>query len=124
MSFQNEKKTPDGKIKKFKSRLCAKEFAKKEGVNYYDTFFPTTKFDSIRVLLSMRIQHNYIIQSDVKIAFLFGDLKKEIYMIPLIGVNIDPYLQIKEILVWTETGSTLLEPQVRYIHEEVRLRPK
>lgn len=75
------KRSPDGENHRYKARLCAKGFAQKEGIDYTEVFAPTTRFDTIRILLATTAQNNYeIMQFDVKTAFLYGDLQEEIYM--------------------------------------------
>jgi hypothetical protein len=64
----------------------AKGFAQKEGVDYEETFAPTSKWDTIRTLFSMAAQNGWKIhQMDVKIAFLNGDLKENVFMSQLEG---------------------------------------
>lgn len=65
----------------YKSRLCAKGCGQKQGVDYTETFSPTVRYDSVRVLLSEVAQHNMeMAQFDVKTAFLYGDIDEDIYM--------------------------------------------
>ena len=66
---------------RYKSRLVAKGFAQKEGVDYNEIFSPVVKHTSIRVLLSL-VAHGdlELEQLDVKTAFLHGDLDEEIYI--------------------------------------------
>lgn len=72
---------------RFKSRLCAKGYAQTAGIDYQETFAPTVRYDSIRLLLSTAVQHNFnIIQLDVKTAFLYGELEETIYMSPPEGL--------------------------------------
>jgi hypothetical protein len=50
-------------------------------VDYSDTFSPIVKITSIRVLLALSAIYDWEIhQLDVKIAFLYGDLKEVIFM--------------------------------------------
>ena len=71
----------DGSLDKYKERLVAKGYAKKEGVDYTETFAPTTKWGTIRTLFSLAPQNGWKIHHmDVKIAFLNGDLKEDVYM--------------------------------------------
>lgn len=66
---------------RYKARLCAKGFAQQKGIDYTEIFSPTTRYDTIRVLLSVAANKSYIIkQFDIKTAFLYGDLAEEIYM--------------------------------------------
>ena len=71
----------DGSIDKFKARLVAKGFKQKAYLNFFDTFSPVTRITSIRLLIAIAtIFYLKIHQMDVKIAFLNGDLEKNIYM--------------------------------------------
>ena len=54
---------------------------RKKGVDYFDTYSPVTKIATIRALIAIAAIYDLVVhQMDVKIAFLNGDLKKEIYM--------------------------------------------
>ena len=78
--FKRKMKT-DGSIDKYKARLVAKGYKQKEGLDYFDTYFPVTRITSICMLIAIAALHNLEIhQMDVKTAFLNGDLNGEIYM--------------------------------------------
>jgi hypothetical protein len=65
----------NGEIDKYKARLVAKGFSQKEGIDYEETFAPTTKWNTIRVVLALAAQNGWKVhQMDVKSAFLNGDL--------------------------------------------------
>ena len=71
----------DGKVKAFKVRLVAKEFTKKGGIDYEETFLPIAMLKSIQILLSIAAHFNYEFwQIDIKIAFLNGHLEECTYM--------------------------------------------
>ena len=58
-----------------------KGYAQKEGIDYEETFSPTTKLGTIRTFLSMATQNGWKFhQMDVKITFLNGDLKENVFM--------------------------------------------
>ncbi|CAM8999543.1 unnamed protein product [Rhodiola kirilowii] len=66
---------------RFKARLVAKAFSKKEGIDYNDIFVPVVKYKTMRLLLAMSTIFNWEIdQMDVKTAFLNGDLEETIFM--------------------------------------------
>ena len=75
------KRGTDGKVETFKSRLVAKGYTQKEGIDYEETFSPVAMLKSIRILLSIAAHYDYEIwQMDVKTTFLNGNLDEEIYM--------------------------------------------
>ena len=71
----------DGSIDKYKARLVAKGYAQQEGIDYDETFAPTAKWNTIRVIMALAAQLGWkLYQMDVKSAFLNGDLTEEVYM--------------------------------------------
>ena len=66
---------------RYKSRLVAKKFTQRERIDYNEIFSPVVKYTSIRILLSMVAYKGLKLeQMDVKIAFLHGKLKEDMYM--------------------------------------------
>jgi hypothetical protein len=66
---------------RFKARLVVKGFLQKPGVDFEETFAPVLKLQSLRILLAIANQRKmHIHQMDVKTAFLYGNLKEEIFM--------------------------------------------
>ena len=47
------KKDSLGNIERYKARLIAKGFTQRKGIDYSDTFFPISKKDSLRVILTL-----------------------------------------------------------------------
>ena len=81
--YKNKYKA-DGSLNKHKARLVAKGYAHNEGVDYPETFAPTTKWGTIQTLFSLAAQKRWKIHHmDVKTAFLNGDLKEYVHMAQL-----------------------------------------
>ena len=71
----------DGTIDKFKVRLVAQGFRKRYGIDHLDTYAPVARTTTIRLLVALASIHNLVIhQMDMKTAFLYGELDKEVYM--------------------------------------------
>jgi hypothetical protein len=72
----------------FKSRLVAKGYSQKQGVDYTATFAPTPRLTTARVLLHLAAALCLLVHvMDVDQAFLHGDLEEEIYMEPPPGLG-------------------------------------
>lgn len=75
------KTLPDGSISKYKARFVAKGYTQEEGVDYDQTFLPTGKPSSLRLIIALASQRNWVIhQMDAVAAFLNSDLGEEIYL--------------------------------------------
>lgn len=75
------KSVSKGDMERFKARLVAKGFAQREGIDYFETFAPVVRYESIRMLLAMAAKEDFeMLKFDVKTAFINGDLHEEIYM--------------------------------------------
>lgn len=80
----------DGDLLKFKARLCVRGFRQIEGIDYNDTFAPTGRLVTLRVLLGMAAALDFEIeQMDVRCAFLNGIPDEDIFIKVPEGVNID-----------------------------------
>ncbi|CAI7875234.1 unnamed protein product, partial [Closterium sp. NIES-53] len=65
----------------FKARYVARGFSQRQGVDYVQTFSPTPKMTTLRVLLHVAAQRDYELHSlDFSTAFLQGSLHEEIWL--------------------------------------------
>ncbi|CAI7784868.1 unnamed protein product [Closterium sp. NIES-54] len=74
-------KRPPGSPPVFKARYMARGFSQRQGVDYFQTFSPTPKMTTLRVLLHVAAHRDYELHSlDFSTAFLQGSLHEEIWL--------------------------------------------
>ncbi|CAI5994470.1 unnamed protein product [Closterium sp. NIES-64] len=74
-------KRPPGSPPVFKARYMARGFSQRQGVDYFQTFSPTPKMTTLRVLLHIAAHRDYELHSlDFSTAFLQGRLHEEIWL--------------------------------------------
>ncbi|GKG07547.1 retrovirus-related pol polyprotein from transposon TNT 1-94 [Tanacetum coccineum] len=70
-----------GEVLKNKARLVANGYRQEEGIDFEESFAPVTRIEAIRIFITNAASKNITIyQMDVKIAFLNGELKEEVYV--------------------------------------------
>lgn len=75
------KRRVDGTIEKLKARLVAKGFTQVKGVDFSEVFAPTTRLESVRILLLIMAMKNWKGRKiDIKAVFLNGKLDGKLYM--------------------------------------------
>ncbi|CAI7847223.1 unnamed protein product [Closterium sp. NIES-54] len=74
-------KRPSSSPPVFKVRYVARGFSQRQGVDYFQTFSPTPKMTTLRVLLHVPAQRDYELHSlDFSTAFLQSSLHEEIWL--------------------------------------------
>nr|GEY20394.1 uncharacterized mitochondrial protein AtMg00810-like [Tanacetum cinerariifolium] len=74
-----------------KSRLVAKGYAQKEGVDFRESFAHVARLEAVRLFIAYEAHKSFTVyQMDVKTAFLYGHLKEEVYVNQPDGF-VDPY---------------------------------
>ncbi|GKE47079.1 putative ribonuclease H-like domain-containing protein, partial [Tanacetum coccineum] len=74
------KKDERGIVIKNKARFVAQGYTQKEGINYDEVFAPVARIEAIRLFLAYASYKDFVVyQMDVKSAFLYGKIEKEVY---------------------------------------------
>ncbi|MCO5581578.1 hypothetical protein L7F22_035466 [Adiantum nelumboides] len=80
------KRKQDGSVDRYKARLVAKVYAQRKGIDYDETFAPTSRASTVKSLVAIVAHHGWKVhQLDIKIAFLNGNLQEEVYVSQLSG---------------------------------------
>ncbi|GJY77217.1 putative ribonuclease H-like domain-containing protein [Tanacetum coccineum] len=78
--FRN-KKHEKGIVIRNKARLVAQGHRQEEGIDYEEVFAPVARIEAIRLFLAYASFMGFLVyQMDVKSAFLYGTIKKEVYV--------------------------------------------
>jgi len=82
------KKNADGTLERYRARAVAKGYSQVSGFDFEDTFAPVIRYESLRFLLAICAKNQWRRrQFDVKSAFLYRELKEEVYMQPPSGFS-------------------------------------
>nr|GEU65384.1 retrovirus-related Pol polyprotein from transposon TNT 1-94 [Tanacetum cinerariifolium] len=64
-----------------KARLVARGYRQEEGIDFEESFAPIARLEAIQIFLAYAAHKNMVVyQMDVKIAFLNGNLREEVYV--------------------------------------------
>lgn len=75
------KYSPNGEIRRHKSRIVARRYNQKYGLDFAETFSPVIKSTMVRLVLQHAVRNDWTIrQLDVNNAFLQGTLQDEVYV--------------------------------------------
>ena len=75
------KKDELGRPERYKARLVARGFSQRYGIDFEETFAPTSKLEVFRILMEISIAKNLLVHHiDVTSAYLYGKLDEEVYM--------------------------------------------
>ena len=75
------KRDPEGNVVKHKSRLVAKGYAQRQGVDYEEVFALVARLETVRLILALAAQGGWEVHHmDAKSAFLNGDLQEQVYV--------------------------------------------
>nr|GFD49886.1 retrovirus-related Pol polyprotein from transposon TNT 1-94 [Tanacetum cinerariifolium] len=75
------KKDEDQTVIRNKARLVTNGYAQEEGIDFEESFAPVAGLEAIHIFVSYAAIKSFsIYQMDVKLAFLNGPLKEEVYV--------------------------------------------
>nr|GEV69083.1 Gag-Pol polyprotein [Tanacetum cinerariifolium] len=75
------KKDEDQTVIRNKARLVAKGYAQEECIDFEESFAPVARFEAVRIFVAYVAHKSFLIyQMDVKMSFLNGPLKEEVYV--------------------------------------------
>ena len=75
-----------GGVDRFKARLVARGFTQRPGVDYWETYSPVIRMESLRAMLAIASKRGYYIKLfEVKTEFLYGELQEDIFMRQPVG---------------------------------------
>ncbi|GKD83674.1 retrovirus-related pol polyprotein from transposon TNT 1-94, partial [Tanacetum coccineum] len=78
---QKNKSNAENIVIRNKSCLVAKGYKQEEGIDFEDSFAPVARLEAVRMFVAFAAYKNItILQMDVKIEFLNGPLKEEVYV--------------------------------------------
>nr|GFB15738.1 hypothetical protein [Tanacetum cinerariifolium] len=82
-------------FKRLDSRLVVRGYRQEEGIDFEESFTPVARMEATRIFLAYAAHKSFsVFQMDVKIAFLHGSLKEDVYN-HLFKGTIDPTLFIR-----------------------------
>nr|GFA59469.1 retrovirus-related Pol polyprotein from transposon TNT 1-94 [Tanacetum cinerariifolium] len=80
-SRHKNKRDEENTVIRNKSRLVAKGYAQKEGVDFEESFAPVARSEAVRMFIAYAAHKSFTIyQMNVKTTFLNGPLKEEVYV--------------------------------------------
>ena len=70
---------PDGDLCRYKARFTAKGLSQVFGKSFYETYSPTTRISTIRILMCLTISNNYQLKLiDIKTAHLKASIEEDV----------------------------------------------
>nr|GEY08942.1 retrovirus-related Pol polyprotein from transposon TNT 1-94 [Tanacetum cinerariifolium] len=75
------KKDEDQTVIRNKARLVAKGYSQEDGIDFEESFAPVARLEAVRIFIAYAAHKSFLIyQMYVKMAFLNGPLKEEVYV--------------------------------------------
>ena len=72
---------PDGWVKKFKARFCARGDRQQEGIDYFKTWAPVVQWSTVRIVMILAAKLKLIlVQCNITATFIHGRVTETIYV--------------------------------------------
>nr|GEV78191.1 retrovirus-related Pol polyprotein from transposon TNT 1-94 [Tanacetum cinerariifolium]GEV78205.1 retrovirus-related Pol polyprotein from transposon TNT 1-94 [Tanacetum cinerariifolium] len=98
-----------------KSRLVAKGYAQKEGIDFEESFASVARLEAIRLFIAYAVHKSFTVyQMDVKTSFLYGPLKEEVGDILLVQIYVDD-------IIFGSTNPKLLKQFEKLMHSKFEM---
>lgn len=83
------KKDANGNEVEHKARLAARGFEQEYGIDYFETYAPVARYETVRLLLALAAHFDLqIAQFDIQTSFLYGILEDKTYILQPEGLQI------------------------------------
>nr|GFA00295.1 hypothetical protein [Tanacetum cinerariifolium] len=80
-ALTKNKRDEENTVIRNKSRLVAKGYTQKEGVDFEESFAPVARLEAVWLFIAYAAHKSFTVyQRDVKTTFLYGPLKEEVYV--------------------------------------------
>nr|GEX46544.1 putative ribonuclease H-like domain-containing protein [Tanacetum cinerariifolium] len=114
----NNKRDEENTVIRNKSRLVAKGYTQKKGVDFEESFAPVARLEDVRLFIAYAAHKSFTVyQMDVKTTFLYGPLKEEVTSkIPFTwdsGIRKTPVFELTAFLDSDHAGC--LDSQAEYV---------
>ncbi|GJU05877.1 putative ribonuclease H-like domain-containing protein [Tanacetum coccineum] len=126
ISVYRNKKDERGIVIRNKARLVVQGYTQEEGIDYDKVFAPVVRIEAIKLFLAYASFKDFVVyQMDVKSAFLYDKIEKEVYVCQPLGFEDlefpDKVYKKDQILVDEEIAQRLQEELQAELEEEERL---
>lgn len=100
---------------RYKARLVVRGCEQRHGIDFEETFSPVVSSSSLRTLLALATKRrDHIVKFDIKTAFLYGDLKEQIFMELPKGYDYDNGI-CRQSFIWASTSPFKMESASKYL---------
>jgi len=103
----------------YKARYVAKGYSQIQGIDYTETFSPTTRMESVRTVMQIAVQNDLILnQMDVKSAYLHAPINEDVFVTQPQGYETtNKVWKLKKSLYGLKQWTKLAQSSTRLFHK-------